>query len=93
MKAAFFKHGEKDNLRACVKAIKFCSSESQGELQDFAQNQIKDLEDDLVAKLKSAMKDVMVAILQSFYFMYLHDDPRIDLLLVHRTVVMSTPCL
>ncbi|XP_057782454.1 sister-chromatid cohesion protein 3-like isoform X2 [Salvia miltiorrhiza] len=59
MREAFFKHGEKDNLRACVKAIKFCSSESQGELQDFAQNQIKDLEDDLVAKLKSAMKDVM----------------------------------
>ncbi|XP_041994459.1 sister-chromatid cohesion protein 3-like isoform X2 [Salvia splendens] len=59
IREAFFKHGEKDNLRACVKAIKFCSSESQGELQDFAQNQIKDLEDDLVAKLKSAMKDVM----------------------------------
>lgn len=58
MREAFFKHGEKDNLRACVKAIKFCSTESQGELQDFAQNQIKDLEDDLVAKLKSAMKDV-----------------------------------
>ncbi|KAG6417862.1 hypothetical protein SASPL_120059 [Salvia splendens] len=57
IREAFFKHGEKDNLRACVKAIKFCSSESQGELQDFAQNQIKDLEDDLVAKLKSAMKD------------------------------------
>lgn len=62
MKEAFFKHGEKDNLRACVKAIKFCSSDSQGELQDFAQNLIKDLEDDLVAKLNSAMKDVMVLI-------------------------------
>ncbi|KAH6766345.1 sister-chromatid cohesion protein 3 [Perilla frutescens var. hirtella] len=59
MREAFFKHGEKDNLRACVKAIKFCSTESQGELQDFAQNQIKDLEDDLIAKLKSAIKDVM----------------------------------
>lgn len=56
---------EKDNLRACVKAFKFCSSESQGELQDFAQNQIKELEDDLVGKLKMAVKDVMVVFLQS----------------------------
>ncbi|KAL8530783.1 hypothetical protein ACS0TY_007719 [Phlomoides rotata] len=59
MNEAFFKHGEKDNLRACVKAIKFCSTESQGALQDFAQNQVKVLEDDLVAKLKSAIKDVV----------------------------------
>lgn len=60
MREAFFKHGEKDNLRACVKAIKFCSTKSQGELQDFAQNQVKEIEDELVAKLKSAIKDVVV---------------------------------
>lgn len=60
MKEAFFKHGEKDALRSCVKAINFCSSECQGELKDFAQNKLKELEDELIAKLKSAIKEVMV---------------------------------
>ncbi|CAA3019438.1 Hypothetical predicted protein, partial [Olea europaea subsp. europaea] len=59
MKAAFFKHGEKDALRSCVKAVKFCATESRGELQDFARNQVKELEDELIAKLKSAIKDVV----------------------------------
>ncbi|KAG1326333.1 hypothetical protein COCNU_01G002670 [Cocos nucifera] len=55
---AFFKHGEKDALRSCIKAITFCSTESQADLQDFAQNKLKYLENELIAKLKSAMKDV-----------------------------------
>ncbi|GLU07467.1 hypothetical protein SLE2022_244240 [Rubroshorea leprosula] len=59
IKDAFFKHGEKDALRSCVKAIKFCSAESRGELQDFARSQLKDLEDELITKLKSAIKEVM----------------------------------
>ncbi|XP_011079759.1 sister-chromatid cohesion protein 3 [Sesamum indicum] len=59
MREAFFKHGEKDALRSCVKAIKFCATESQGELQDFAQNQVKELEDELIGKLKSAVEDVV----------------------------------
>ncbi|GAV85837.1 LOW QUALITY PROTEIN: hypothetical protein CFOL_v3_29271, partial [Cephalotus follicularis] len=58
MKDAFFKHGEKESLRSCVKAIQFCSSESQGELQDYARNKSKDIEDELIAKLKYAMKEV-----------------------------------
>uniref|UniRef100_A0A5B7CBP1 Putative sister-chromatid cohesion protein 3 isoform X2 n=1 Tax=Davidia involucrata TaxID=16924 RepID=A0A5B7CBP1_DAVIN len=58
MKESFFKHGEKDALRSCVKAISFCNTESQGELQDFAQSKLKELEDELIAKLKSAMKEV-----------------------------------
>ncbi|KAJ0113315.1 hypothetical protein Patl1_01119 [Pistacia atlantica] len=58
IKDAFFKHGEKEALRSCVKAIMFCSSESQGELQDFARNKLKDIEDELIAKLKSALKAV-----------------------------------
>ncbi|XP_010244638.1 PREDICTED: sister-chromatid cohesion protein 3 isoform X2 [Nelumbo nucifera] len=58
IKDAFFKHGEKDALRSCVKAIIFCSTESQGELQDFAQNKLKELEDELMTKLKSAIKEV-----------------------------------
>lgn len=60
MKEAFFKHGDKDPLRACVKAINFCCIESQGELQDFARNKLKELEDELISKLKSAIKEVVV---------------------------------
>lgn len=60
MKEAFFKHGDKDPLRSCVKAINFCCIESQGELQDFARNKLKELEDELIAKLKSAIKEVVV---------------------------------
>ncbi|XP_059437429.1 sister-chromatid cohesion protein 3 [Corylus avellana] len=59
MKEAFFKHGEKEALRSCVRAINFCSTESQGELQDFARNKLKELEDELTAKLKAAIKDVV----------------------------------
>ncbi|KAJ8748414.1 hypothetical protein K2173_003051 [Erythroxylum novogranatense] len=57
IKEAFFKHGEKEALRSCVKAITFCSSESQGELKDFASNKLKNLEDELISKLKSSMKE------------------------------------
>ncbi|KAG5044013.1 hypothetical protein JHK87_007928 [Glycine soja] len=59
VKEAFFKHGDKDPLRACVKAIDFCCIESQGELQDFARNKLKELEDEIIAKLKSAIKEVL----------------------------------
>lgn len=45
-----------------MKAITFCSTDSQAELQDFAQNKLKELEDELIAKLMSAIKDVMVHI-------------------------------
>nr|XP_027188333.1 sister-chromatid cohesion protein 3 isoform X2 [Cicer arietinum] len=58
MKEAFFKHGDKDPLRACMKAINFCCTESQGELQDFARNKLKELEDEVIAKLKFAIKVV-----------------------------------
>lgn len=60
MKEAFFKHCEKEALRYFVKAINFCSTESQGELQDFARTKLKELEDEIVAKLKSAMEEVAV---------------------------------
>ncbi|XP_027352441.1 sister-chromatid cohesion protein 3 isoform X2 [Abrus precatorius] len=59
MKEAFFKHGDKDPLRACMKAINFCCLESQGELQDFARNKLKELEDEIIAKLKSAIKEIV----------------------------------
>ncbi|XP_058083552.1 sister-chromatid cohesion protein 3 [Magnolia sinica] len=60
IKDAFFKHGEKTTLRSCVKAITFCSAESKAELQDFAQNKLKELENELIVKLKFAMKDAVV---------------------------------
>nr|CAD1829659.1 unnamed protein product [Ananas comosus var. bracteatus] len=56
---AFFKHGEKDALRSCIKSIAFCSTESQADLQDYSQTKLKDLENELIAKLKSAIKDVV----------------------------------
>lgn len=67
MGEAFFKHGEKEALRSCVKAIKFCSIESQGELKDFAANTLKNIEDELVAKLKSAMKEAVVQFYLGFF--------------------------
>lgn len=60
MEEAFFKHGDKEPLRSCVKAINFCSAESQGELQDFARNKLKELEDELIAKVRAAIKEVVV---------------------------------
>ncbi|KAL3531404.1 hypothetical protein ACH5RR_010726 [Cinchona calisaya] len=59
IKEAFFRHGEKDALRSCVKAFNFCATESRGELQDFAQNQLQEVEDELVIKLRSAMKEIV----------------------------------
>jgi len=58
IKDAFFKHGDKDPLRACVKAINFCCVESRGELQDVARNNLMKLEDLIVDKLESAIREV-----------------------------------
>ena len=60
MKDAFFKHGHKEPLRSCVKAINFCCAKSKGELQDFARTKLKELEDELNTKLNSAIKEVVV---------------------------------
>jgi cohesin complex subunit SA-1/2 len=61
IKEAFFKHGEANTLKSCVKAITFCASESQEDLQDSAQNKLKELEDELVLKLRSAIKQAGVS--------------------------------
>nr|GMD22118.1 sister-chromatid cohesion protein 3 [Ipomoea batatas] len=63
MKEAFFKYGEKDVLRSCVRAINYCAAESRGELHDFALNELKKIEDELLVKLKSAVKEVTVCAL------------------------------
>ncbi|GMH27785.1 hypothetical protein Nepgr_029628 [Nepenthes gracilis] len=57
-KEAFFKHGDKEALRSCLKAINFCSMEGKGELQDFALTKFKEIEDEVISKLKIAMKEV-----------------------------------
>lgn len=58
---AFFKHGEKDTLRSCIKAITFCCTECQADLKDYAENKLKSLEDELVLKVKTAIKEVEVS--------------------------------
>lgn len=63
---AFFKHSDKNALRSCAKAMTFCSTEGQADLQDFAQNKIKELEDELTVKLNSAMKEVEVCNMSIF---------------------------
>ncbi|TVU49773.1 hypothetical protein EJB05_01109 [Eragrostis curvula] len=55
---AFFEHGEKDTLRSCIKAITFCCNECQDELQNYAENKLKNLEDELVLKVKTAIKEI-----------------------------------
>lgn len=60
MKETFFKHGDKEALRSCVNAIDYCTNGSRGELQDFAQNKLKELEDELIVKVKAAIREVVV---------------------------------
>ena len=89
MKEALFKHGEKEAIRSCVRAINFCSTESQGELQDFARAKLKDLEDEIVAKLKSAMKEVAVCLSLSFLSSPIFHMNKANMFQNFRMVVMS----
>ncbi|KAG5606185.1 hypothetical protein H5410_027677, partial [Solanum commersonii] len=54
-----FRHGEKEAPRSWVKALNFCASESRGELQDFALNKLKGIEDEIIIKLKSTIKEIV----------------------------------
>ena len=65
---AFFKHGEKGPLRSCIKAIIFCCTECQADLKDYAENKLKNLEDELVLKVRTAIKEVEVHIIHSIFF-------------------------
>ena len=71
LKAAYFRHGDKESLRSCVQAINFCTDESKGELQDFVLDKMKELEDELFSKLKSAMKEAAVFFFIAFFFLQL----------------------
>jgi hypothetical protein len=61
LRESFFKHGEENILKACVKALAFCWSESQAELQDAAQQTMKLMEDELVVKLRTAINQAGVS--------------------------------
>lgn len=68
LKEAFFKHGEEMILKACVKSLAFCGSESQADLQDSAQHMMKVVEDELVLKLRTAIKKAGVSECPSLVF-------------------------
>lgn len=55
IKEAFFKHGDENILKTCVKVLSFAASESQGDLQDSANQILKETADDLLVKLRSAI--------------------------------------
>ena len=59
-------------MRSCVKALNFCSMESKGELKDFSCNQLKYLEDELIAKLQSALKEAAVKAYVNFFSSLMH---------------------
>jgi cohesin complex subunit SA-1/2 len=64
---AFFKHGEKDALRSCIKALAFCCTECQADLKDYVENKFKNLEDEVVLKVKTAIKEVEVCLFVLFF--------------------------
>ncbi|KAG0566423.1 hypothetical protein KC19_7G062600 [Ceratodon purpureus] len=55
IKDAFFKHGDENILKTCIKVLSFATNESQGDLQDSANQVIKETADDLLVKLRSAI--------------------------------------
>jgi hypothetical protein len=50
-------------LKTCIKVLSFATNESQGDLQDSANQVIKETADDLLVKLRSAITQAGVSIL------------------------------
>lgn len=63
IKEAFFKHGDENILKTCIKVLSFYANESQGDLQDSTNQVIKEIADDLLVKLRSAISQAGVSIL------------------------------
>jgi hypothetical protein len=61
IKDALFKHGDNVTLKACVKSLAFAATESHADLQDSAQQSLKETVDELASKLKSAMAQAGVS--------------------------------
>ena len=62
IKEAFFKHGDENILKTCIKVLLFAAHESQGDLQDSANRVIKEIADDLLVKLRSSISQAGVSI-------------------------------
>jgi hypothetical protein len=60
IKEAFFKHGDEKTLEACIMALAFASNESHADLQDSANQIVKETADELLVKLRSAIMRVGV---------------------------------
>ena len=67
IKEAFFKHGDESILKTCIKVLSFSTNESQGDLQDSANQVLKETADDLLVKLRSAITQAGVSILNKTY--------------------------
>lgn len=61
IKEAFFKHGDESILKTCIKVLSFAANESQGDLQDSANQVMKETADDLLVKLRSAISQAEVS--------------------------------
>lgn len=55
IKEAFFKHGDENTLKSCIKGLAFAANESQADLQDSANQILKETADDLLVKVRSAI--------------------------------------
>ncbi|XP_049344163.1 sister-chromatid cohesion protein 3-like [Solanum verrucosum] len=56
MNEAFFKHGEREALRSCIKALNFWATEICWELQDYTLNKLKGIEDELIVNVSLFQK-------------------------------------
>ncbi|WMV54637.1 hypothetical protein MTR67_048022 [Solanum verrucosum] len=65
MNEAFFKHGEREALRSCIKALNFWATEICWELQDYTLNKLKGIEDELIVNM-SAKSSFRILNLLSF---------------------------
>ncbi|CAM6011145.1 unnamed protein product, partial [Sphagnum balticum] len=58
IKEAFFKHGDEKTLKAWITALAFAANESHADLQDSANQIVKETADELLVKLHSAIMQV-----------------------------------
>lgn len=64
IKEAFFKHGDENILKTCIQVLSFAANESEGDLRDSANQVIKEIADDLLVKLRSAISEARVISLE-----------------------------
>jgi hypothetical protein len=67
IKEAFFKHGDEKTLKGCITALAFAANESHADLQDSANQILKETADELLVKLRSAIMRVGVMSCLTFF--------------------------